>query len=219
MTGVGMLARQFLLNEPDAPLIGAAAQYLARRAQQQWGNVAAPTVNRDYYLWYNCTLGMYQAGGKPWEQWNPIIRDTLVKLQQHDGCWRGSWDPDSGRGSKGGRILSTALAILTLETYYRYAAPAERRGAPSTTRLTLRQPGGAVRAGKPEPDDEPLYDDDGMPNLDLPDQPAAAPAPQKALPGLKILPARGTQETPSWAARRDDAGKSAPPPAMPAKKP
>jgi len=207
MTGVGMLARQFLLNEPHAPLIGEAANYLARRAQQQWGNVAAPAAGADYYLWYNCTLAMYQAGGKPWEQWNPIIRDTLVKLQRHDGCERGSWDPEPGRGSKGGRILSTALAALTLETYYRYAAPAERRGRPDTAGLTSRRPGSAVRAGPRKPEEE------------RPDQPEGEPVPQKPVPGLKILPAQGTQEGPSLAARRPDAGKPAGTPGTPAKKP
>jgi uncharacterized protein YfaP (DUF2135 family) len=207
MTGVGMLARQFLLNEPHAPLIGEAANYLARRAQQQWGNAAGATAGTDYYLWYNCTLAMYQAGGKPWEQWNPIIRDTLVRLQRHDGCERGSWDPDSGRGSKGGRILSTALAILTLETYYRYAAPAERGAAPGTARLTARRPGGTIRVGPHEPGE------------DRPEQPQGEPVPQKPGPGLKILPAQGTQEGPSLAARRPDAGKPAAPPGTPAKKP
>ena len=37
-----------------------------------------------------------------------------------DGCERGSWDPNSKWGRQGGRIYSTALAILTLEVYYRY---------------------------------------------------------------------------------------------------
>jgi uncharacterized protein YfaP (DUF2135 family) len=119
-TGVGMLARQFLLGEPDAPLIHEAAAYLADLAEMQWGDRKAEE-NRDYYLWYNCTLAMFQVGGEYWERWNSLVRDTIVGLQCHAGCERGSWDPNDTRwGEFGGRIYTTALAVLTLETYYRY---------------------------------------------------------------------------------------------------
>jgi len=122
-TGVGMLARQFLLNEPDAPLVRDAAAYLADYAEQKWSEGSeAGSGNRDFYLWYNCTLAMFQAGGEPWQRWNRIIRDILISLQRHDGCARGSWDPTSRWGSQGGRIYTTALAVLTLEVYYRYAS-------------------------------------------------------------------------------------------------
>jgi len=124
-TGVGMLARQFLLNEPDAPIIGEAASHLARQAEMKWGDPRGVYDEWDYYLWYNCTLGMFQVGGDLWNRWNTVIRDTLVKLQRHDGCERGSWDPNSKWGRFGGRIYSTALAILTLEVYYRYARHGE----------------------------------------------------------------------------------------------
>jgi hypothetical protein len=83
----------------------------------------------DYYLWYNCTLAMFQAGGEPWDRWNPIVRDTIINLQRHDGCARGSWDPSSKWGRTGGRIYTTALAVLTLEVYYRYASHQEAEGA------------------------------------------------------------------------------------------
>ena len=37
------------------------------------------------------------------------------------GCARGSWPPTDQWGAHGGRIYSTALAVLTLEVYYRFA--------------------------------------------------------------------------------------------------
>ena len=54
-----------------------------------------------------------------------------------DGCPRGSWDPDGRWGHEGGRIYATALAVLTLEVYYRYANPGDAlepstRGAPES---------------------------------------------------------------------------------------
>ena len=124
-TGVGMLARQFLLKEPDAPLIRDAADYLAKAAETTWKDRSPAGQNRDYYMWYNCTLGMFQAGGENWKRWNSVVRDTIVNLQRHGGCPSGSWDPSDRWGGRGGRIYSTALAILTLEVYYRYTAPSE----------------------------------------------------------------------------------------------
>lgn len=127
-TGVGMLARQFLLEEPDDPLIAEAAEYLADLAEMQWGDHRAED-NADYYLWYNCTLAMFQVGGEPWRRWNDAVRDTLIGLQRHDGCRLGSWDPIDKWGKFGGRVYATALAALTLETYYRYTPQRERGGA------------------------------------------------------------------------------------------
>ncbi len=121
-TGVGMLAHQFLFGEPDAPLVQDAAEFLAGHAEQRWPDLRAQGSNKDFYLWYNCTLAMFQAGGEPWERWNAIVRDTIINLQRHDGCARGSWDPDSRWGNAGGRVYTTALAALTLEVYYRYAS-------------------------------------------------------------------------------------------------
>jgi len=140
-TGVGMLARQFLLEEPDSPYVREAADYLAQYAEQTWPDRRADAGRSDYYLWYNCTLAMFQAGGEAWKRWNDVVRDTIVSLQRHEGCQRGSWDPDSRWGSQGGRIYSTALAALTLEVYYRYASLSEAArqadGAKSDTAFPL----------------------------------------------------------------------------------
>ena len=122
-TGVGMLAKQFLLGEPDAPLVAAAAKFLARYAETQWGPNLSENAHNDYYLWYNCTLSMFQVGGELWDRWNRVVRDKLAALQKHGGCEDGSWDPDTNWAEKGGRVYSTALAVLTLEVYYRYTRP------------------------------------------------------------------------------------------------
>ena len=128
-TGVGMLAQQFLLGQPDGPLVRDAADFLADYAENHWSDREASGQHRDFYLWYNCTLAMFQAGGEPWERWNPPVRDTIIRLQRHDGCARGSWDPSSRWGSAGGRIYTTALAALTLQVYYRYASHEEAEDA------------------------------------------------------------------------------------------
>ena len=108
-TGVGMLARQFLLDEPDAPLIHQAADYLSDYAKKSWGDLHQ-REETNFYTWYNCSLAMFQAGGEPWNRWNEVIRSELIRLQRHDGCageagtrspamWfpgDGSWPPPWG---------------------------------------------------------------------------------------------------------------------------
>jgi hypothetical protein len=142
-TGVGMLARQFLLGQPDSPYVRDAAEYLAEYAVKNWRDRPTDSARSDFYLWYNCTLGMFQAGGEPWKRWNDVVREAIVSLQRHEGCARGSWDPDGKWGSEGGRIYTTALAALTLEVYYRYANLME----------TSQPPGkGRPQKGAGEPD-------------------------------------------------------------------
>ena len=133
-TAIGMLARQFLLDQPDAPLVQQAALYLADLAQANGNDRVAENrtdeykLRYNYYLWYKGSLAMFQVGGQLWQRWNDPVRSAILALQCHDGCQRGSWDPDTQWGDRGGRIYTTALAILTLETYYRYTPQRERTG-------------------------------------------------------------------------------------------
>lgn len=126
-TGVGMLVHQFILEQPDSRLVREAAEYLADEAQRSWKGPAIrrrtfAAANRDFYTWYNCTLAMFQAGGEPWKRWNDVVRDQIIALQCRDRqrCDLGSWDPQGRWSPQGGRVYSTALAVLTLEVYYRY---------------------------------------------------------------------------------------------------
>jgi hypothetical protein len=64
---------------------------------------------------------MHHFGGKRWQKWNIAMRDVLVQSQQKRGHESGSWDPKGPHGSQGGRLYCTALAVCTLEVYYRHA--------------------------------------------------------------------------------------------------
>jgi hypothetical protein len=132
LTGVGMMVDEFVLKQPNSELVQLAAPYLADHASVHWGE--GRNATSDFYLWYNCTLAMFQAGGDPWKQWNDVIRNHLISLQLHGSdCVRGSWEPQSHWGESGGRIYTTALAVLTLEVYYRFARDeALREAAPET---------------------------------------------------------------------------------------
>jgi outer membrane biosynthesis protein TonB len=77
------------------------------------------------YYWYYGTQVMHHLGGEAWDRWNNATREALVELQDREGHEAGSWPPVGGAiGGHdvrvGGRIYMTALAICTLEVYYRH---------------------------------------------------------------------------------------------------
>jgi hypothetical protein len=125
-TGVGMMVDEFINHQPDSELIHLASEYLADQAELRWGN--GHNDKPDYYLWYNCTLAMFLAGGEPWKRWNDVVRNQVLSLQIRGAdCNRGSWEPADQWGTEGGRVFSTALAVLTLEVYYRFARESEHQ--------------------------------------------------------------------------------------------
>lgn len=150
-TGVGMLGRQFLLDQPQSPLVGRAAAALADYIEGPVERrlLARRTPQKDFYLWYNGSLAMFQVGGESWRRWNAVVRDTIVGLQEQTGCARGSWAPDDQWGDQGGRIYSTALAALTLEVYYRYVDLDEVR--PSGDPHAPQYPGSLTGRSGPTP--------------------------------------------------------------------
>ena len=129
ITGVGMLVDEFIAHKPHSSLVEGGATFLANKAALPWGELGA-LAQSDYYLWYNCTLAMFQAGGPSWQRWNNSVREHVVGRQLHgEACERGSWPPDDQWSDRGGRIYSTALAVLTLEVYYRFQRVGEQPAA------------------------------------------------------------------------------------------
>lgn len=79
------------------------------------------TSTENYYTNYFATQVMKNWGGPEWDRWNGRLRDQLIARQEKEGPAKGSWAPqDRADYSKsGGRLLTTCLATLTLEVYYR----------------------------------------------------------------------------------------------------
>ncbi len=76
----------------------------------------------DFYYWYYGTYAMWQVGGESWNRWEQGLADTVVSHQRREGDETGSWDPQVDPwGTQGGRIYSTAMNVLCLEVFYRYA--------------------------------------------------------------------------------------------------
>ncbi len=74
----------------------------------------------NYYYWYYGCLALYQHQGAVWEEWNSRMRPIFLKAQRRDGQLSGSWDAEGDRKESYGRFVTTALATLSLEVYYRY---------------------------------------------------------------------------------------------------
>jgi hypothetical protein len=76
---------------------------------------AAAAVYQNFYL----AQALLQAEHEAWPRWNARNRDQLVAQQARGGHELGSWFCDDRETAAGGRLAHTALAVLTLEVYYR----------------------------------------------------------------------------------------------------
>jgi HEAT repeat protein len=122
MTAVGMVCRFFMGWKRSHPFLIGSANYLMNYLPQ-WrkGLEKGMSVAWYFYYWYYGTLAMHQMGGRYWRGWNEKIKTMLPENQRRDPeDMVGSWDPDSAV-LNGGRVFSTAMAILSLETYYRFS--------------------------------------------------------------------------------------------------
>jgi hypothetical protein len=125
LTPVGLLSRNIMGELPRRhPAFGRGVEFIKAAPPAK----DAFDVERLYYA----SRVMFVAGGDDWSRdWNPRVRDLLVELQDKDpGDNQGSWAKDQRFiGQSCGRVGTTAMALLTLEVYYRYAplpAPADR---------------------------------------------------------------------------------------------
>ena len=109
MTAVALTANQFLGKARGDKTVLCAARQVAQMPRQ---------FLREHNLYgiYYGTLGMFQFGGDLWPIWNEGFRDPLIARQATAGEYKGSWFGDI----YGARTYATAMAVLSLEVYYRY---------------------------------------------------------------------------------------------------
>ncbi len=118
LSAVGLLCRYYADGwGPNNPGMAGGVQYLMKSRM--------PTENAmDMYYYYYATQVMHFFEGPEWHKdWNPAMRDILVKLQvpEAKGASAGSWDPDGAFiGGSCGRLGQTIMSLLTLEVYYRH---------------------------------------------------------------------------------------------------
>ncbi|MEM7232784.1 MAG: prenyltransferase/squalene oxidase repeat-containing protein, partial [Planctomycetota bacterium] len=132
-TSLAMTAQGYFCHQMLAASILTAedrASPTVRRAEQEsvlylLSNLPRPTDMEgvNFYYWYYATLALFQTGGEAWATWNREISQLLIDQQvgEEHGSAFGSWDPRGKRAETAGRVYSTALSVLCLEAYYRYA--------------------------------------------------------------------------------------------------
>ena len=133
MTAEGMFCQQLMGLRPENPRMIDGAEYL---------KTALPDARKtNYYYWYYGALALFQHQGPVWKMWNEQMKKVFLSTQVRKGGDAGSW-PTTGQWTSkkngGGRVMSTAMATLSLEVYYRYlpmyrwmsAAPAKDNKKP-----------------------------------------------------------------------------------------
>jgi hypothetical protein len=115
MTAAGLLCRQYLGVKRADPMMQEGTKYLlANLPDMQLPNI---------YYWYYASQVLHNMNGYEWDEWNRRMRKILCESQVRDSstCANGSWNPAGDLwASRGGRVMMTSLACLTLEIYYRY---------------------------------------------------------------------------------------------------
>ena len=115
MTAEGMLCRLYAGWSPDHPPLAKAADHLMT-------NHKPDRRRANMYYWYYATQALHHMGGAWWKPWNERMRELLISTQETKGHAAGSWTPMEGdnHDHAGGRLYMTALAVCTLEVYYRH---------------------------------------------------------------------------------------------------
>jgi len=125
VSAIAMSCRQYIGGEGTESDVRASADYLLKHSTPGKGK---DRLVGDLYYTYYSTLAMFQMGGEYWYRWNKAFFRPLAAGQIRDKRFdsrgrslTGSWDPaNHAWGARGGRVYTTAMAILCLEVYHRF---------------------------------------------------------------------------------------------------
>jgi len=110
-TAMGLLLQMYFGSFPSQTEIREGLDYLAAEGP-------SPT---DVYYNYYAMLALHHSRHPERIKFAEKLREHLVQTQAREGHEQGSWNFRDRYGSVGGRLYTTALAALILETPYRYA--------------------------------------------------------------------------------------------------
>lgn len=125
MTAVGMLCKLYRGVSPRNPALLKGVDWLRKRPPA--------AAMQEYYYAYYATQVMHHMGGDDWNFWNlgpsgtgkDGMRDLLIRAQDLGTNPKkvqqaGSWPPTKSFHDGQSRVLSTSMAMLSLEVYYRH---------------------------------------------------------------------------------------------------
>jgi hypothetical protein len=108
-SAIGLLCRMYTGWGPEQEALNRGLTVLAKPGP------APQAIYQNFYL----SQALVQFDHPVWPRWNLKNRDQLVSQQSRIAHESGSWFFDDRDTAPGGRLAHTALAILTLEVYYR----------------------------------------------------------------------------------------------------
>lgn len=115
MTAAGLLCRTGLgQDEISHPVTRDAAGLLLARPPEWRPDQDAV----DPCHWFFASEAIRDCGEGLRGKWGPKLVAALAKGQRHDASFAGSWDPVAPWTEDGGRIYSTALSVLALQSLY-----------------------------------------------------------------------------------------------------
>jgi len=122
-SAVALFCRTYLGWKKDHASLKEGMEYISARGPD----------STNMYFDYYATMFLYRVDGQrgeKWRKWNLAMREQLIESQATKGGKHliGSWHIPAGEedraaciGDVGGRVFDTALAVMTLEVYYRCA--------------------------------------------------------------------------------------------------
>ena len=123
LTALGLYCQQLLDPELDPDRASLHGDLLLRslpvhRASEDWRDADPASSTNFMYYWRWGTPAMRELGGKHWRTWSHAVKDALLEARCTEGCAAGSWNPSGPWGVFGGRVYSTAMMAMCLQTYY-----------------------------------------------------------------------------------------------------
>ena len=107
MTGIAVLCLELCGEHGNEDLL-TAGNFILTRPPRMTGPDGNPVRFR-YYTWYYCGQAMFQLGGQHWNEFAPVMYDSLLEDQTPDGSWK-----YPGQTLVYNTTYPTSLAILTL---------------------------------------------------------------------------------------------------------
>lgn len=109
-TAIGVLLQLYFGMLPGQTEIREALNWIAQEG---------PSKTNVYYNYY-AMLAMHHSRHQESMRFARTLRDHLLATQTKSGHERGSWHFEDTYGSVGGRLYTTAMCVLILQTPYRY---------------------------------------------------------------------------------------------------
>ncbi|MFM7292996.1 MAG: hypothetical protein ACKO6B_17445, partial [Planctomycetia bacterium] len=115
-TATGLFVRQLLGWPPSEPALIEGCAWIMGAMPPNDGT-ALDAI--DYHFF--ATQVLRNMEGADFDLWHHLIQEHLVRTQEQNGSFSGSWPPVTDAPSiRASRVYSTSLALLTLQTCYRH---------------------------------------------------------------------------------------------------